>query len=927
MRTVATLARMLVLVAVLGATAWGGSTYYVATTGNDTTGTGTEALPWKTIKHGVDQLYAGDTLIIREGEYRETYINNFRSGSSGSPITVKGFPGEKVLLNTMTDASDTDDWELVAGTANVYRYKNATTTTYRNVSQAGKPLQLMVLYSDFAGAATDLTAEGQWSRNQASGELWVWAKGGGNPGNYDVGVTNCYTGIRVYNNIHYINIENITVEGGYYPIYIEGDYCNIKDSTFRNCFGDGIKVGGCDARTSVWNSINGTITNCDVYHFGESGIDITGGDYWTVKDTTVHDSVNNRYPTTNGGCKVNGIMLKNENIGTVIDGCRLYNLDTAFGAITLGGTSSYDEVSSAKDLVVKNNIIHDVQGPYIITFTGAEDCQFINNILYSNTVDDAQPYALVQMRYGISKNSVYLHSSGNTFANNIMYNNSFTGATEYNYREYTSGSDDDLTLDNNVVDGTRDSYFDGAAITHANMVTNKGYDANSQTTAPTFVSWSDELIRLGSSSVGVDDGMVLSDVGVDYNDIDRFLGDAFDIGPFENGINSTRTVYSDGTDTDHWVIPTDYDLTSDNDDVLVFAEEGTCWLFDDGDNSWDNDKQFVLTFKAKASARHAFHIRFYTKNGAWKSVKWYSWYTTTDFTNDSLPRFPLGTGSASTEDGEWHTYTFDVEACLKQALPNEDIDYIERFYVSNNDSSEVLYVDDIELHSTIQSAATPEGLIGEWKLNEAYGSHVEDTSGQGRHGELKNMEVTDPRESTWVIGEKNKALRFGAGTGHEYVEIPNLPTAGLFDDGMTIALRTKFDNLTDTYAGLVVGLTGYSSAYSRIFQQGNRIQFQIRMGGDLITVNSNTALWEAKEWVHLAVVVNMADKKITVYVNGEEETLNGVQTFTQSSIDTGTAVMRIGAGHIDTHQFNGCIDDVKLYNRPLKADEIAKIAE
>ena len=47
------------------------NTYYVATTGNDTTGDGSSGTPWKTIQRGVWDLTAGDVLNIAAGTYTE----------------------------------------------------------------------------------------------------------------------------------------------------------------------------------------------------------------------------------------------------------------------------------------------------------------------------------------------------------------------------------------------------------------------------------------------------------------------------------------------------------------------------------------------------------------------------------------------------------------------------------------------------------------------------------------------------------------------------------------------------------------------------------------------------------------------------------------------------------------------------------------
>lgn len=54
------------------------ATYYVATTGNDTTGDGTSANPKKTIRAGIARMAGGDTLIVKAGTYSDlpNFINS-----------------------------------------------------------------------------------------------------------------------------------------------------------------------------------------------------------------------------------------------------------------------------------------------------------------------------------------------------------------------------------------------------------------------------------------------------------------------------------------------------------------------------------------------------------------------------------------------------------------------------------------------------------------------------------------------------------------------------------------------------------------------------------------------------------------------------------------------------------------------------------
>jgi hypothetical protein len=73
-------------------------TYYVSLEGDDANKGKTGKKAFRTIARGVSALKAGDTLVIRAGDYGAEMINVAASGRKGKPITVKAEkPGEVVL--------------------------------------------------------------------------------------------------------------------------------------------------------------------------------------------------------------------------------------------------------------------------------------------------------------------------------------------------------------------------------------------------------------------------------------------------------------------------------------------------------------------------------------------------------------------------------------------------------------------------------------------------------------------------------------------------------------------------------------------------------------------------------------------------------------------------------------------------------------
>lgn len=93
--------RLLACIILLGPVgAFAGTTYYVAPTGNDTTGTGSSGNPWRNPQKCVGVVGPGDTCILKDGTYTDIdgdgiilYISassrGALSGTSGNPITFR----------------------------------------------------------------------------------------------------------------------------------------------------------------------------------------------------------------------------------------------------------------------------------------------------------------------------------------------------------------------------------------------------------------------------------------------------------------------------------------------------------------------------------------------------------------------------------------------------------------------------------------------------------------------------------------------------------------------------------------------------------------------------------------------------------------------------------------------------------------------
>jgi hypothetical protein len=82
-----------------------GQLYYVAPSGSDQN-PGSLDQPWKTIQKAMNTVRPGDTALVRSGTYTENLLMS-RAGTASAPITVRAYPGERVVLHAASTSGNT----------------------------------------------------------------------------------------------------------------------------------------------------------------------------------------------------------------------------------------------------------------------------------------------------------------------------------------------------------------------------------------------------------------------------------------------------------------------------------------------------------------------------------------------------------------------------------------------------------------------------------------------------------------------------------------------------------------------------------------------------------------------------------------------------------------------------------------------------
>ena len=209
-------------------------------------------------------------------------------------------------------------------------------------------------------------------------------------------------------------------------------------------------------------------------------------------------------------------------------------------------------------------------------------------------------------------------------------------------------------------------------------------------------------------------------------------------------------------------------------------------------------------------------------------------------------------------------------------------------------------------------AQNDEGLVAEWHFDEGSGNVLEDSSGNGNDGVI--------RGASWVDGKFGKALSFDG--RDDYVEIIH-PFSLLNTGKITIEAWTK--PISSAYMSakyfISIGDCTASGASLEVPSTQGYIQFFIYVsnyGWPLVY----TAFPGDEQWLHIVGTYDGNYSKI--YVNGR---LKSKVNHTGSMI-TPTSGTNIGAIKCNNkykngaYFFNGLIDEVRIYNRALTADEI-----
>ncbi|MDO9464530.1 MAG: LamG domain-containing protein [bacterium] len=198
------------------------------------------------------------------------------------------------------------------------------------------------------------------------------------------------------------------------------------------------------------------------------------------------------------------------------------------------------------------------------------------------------------------------------------------------------------------------------------------------------------------------------------------------------------------------------------------------------------------------------------------------------------------------------------------------------------------------------------GLVAYWKFDEGSGARLADSSGNFNRGTSLG--------ASWVDGKFGKALHFNG--KDDYVDCRNTASFAP-ESNITVSLWGKRDSRISWADAFITKAHGGWTASYAIRESRFIINF--------VTQGEKTVYFGDQPfgvWTHYAFTYD--GSKMRGYINGVEVAKSPVSVT--DTIKYSSAPLIIGAhGSTGAGSLNGAIDEVRIYNKALSAEQIKEL--
>jgi len=219
------------------------------------------------------------------------------------------------------------------------------------------------------------------------------------------------------------------------------------------------------------------------------------------------------------------------------------------------------------------------------------------------------------------------------------------------------------------------------------------------------------------------------------------------------------------------------------------------------------------------------------------------------------------------------------------------------------------------LPAGVQAEGADEGLVAEWHFDEGSGSVLADSSGNGNDGVIYG--------ATWVEGKYGGALRFDG--VDDYVDVPHSPSLDITDT-ITIELWVEPTSTPSKYQNIISKgdppLHSKQAPWQLTINNKNNLD-AYRLKNDNYEAEYNICDLSLNSWTMVTVTFDRGVRKIKVYKDGEFiKEWDKTSAIYSDDVDVTIGAQTYNGVICDGFNFNGAIDEVRIYNSALTADEI-----
>jgi hypothetical protein len=218
-----------------------------------------------------------------------------------------------------------------------------------------------------------------------------------------------------------------------------------------------------------------------------------------------------------------------------------------------------------------------------------------------------------------------------------------------------------------------------------------------------------------------------------------------------------------------------------------------------------------------------------------------------------------------------------------------------------------------EILVDVNTTWSTDGLVGWWKFDETSGTVAYDSSGNGNDGILINGPI-------WHSGKIGGALSFDG--SNDRVKLPYTIFDGFVNSTFALWFLENQNN-TDHHHFFSAATTSNSNRFLLGLNSSGKLNYHDDATNDIsrITYQYSEAL---VDWCYIVLVRSMTGSSL--YIDGNLKAnvsyTNSNLTIVQNGLWLGGDQDSVGGGWSSTQQLNGLLDDVRIYNRALSAEEV-----